>query len=80
MTGELTLSGQVLPVGGIKEKVLAAHRAGIQTLILPERNEKDFMEDIPEAVREALSVHFISDAQQVLRLALSPKSRSKAKA
>ena len=47
MTGEVSLSGRVLPVGGIKEKVLAAHRAGIRTLILPRRNEKNLMEDVP---------------------------------
>ena len=51
MTGEVSLSGRVLPVGGIKEKVLAAHRAGIRTLILPRRNEKNLMEDVPPAVR-----------------------------
>lgn len=73
MTGEITLSGQVLPVGGIKEKVLAAHRAGIRTVILPDRNEKDYMEDVPEAVRNDLQVHFVKDAQEVLKLALSSK-------
>ncbi|MGI8923636.1 MAG: endopeptidase La [Fimbriimonadales bacterium] len=76
MTGELTLTGQVLPVGGIKEKVLAAHRAGIETLILPDRNEKDYREDIPEEVRDKLTTHFVEDAKQVLRLALGPKSRA----
>lgn len=70
MTGEMTLSGQVLPVGGIKEKVLAAHRAGVQTLILPEDNEKDYLEDVPKEIREHLKAHFVKDASQVLRLAL----------
>jgi len=76
MTGELTLTGQVLPVGGIKEKVLAAHRAGIETLILPDRNEKDYREEIPEEVRDKLTTHFVEDATQVLRFALGPKSRA----
>lgn len=70
MTGELTLSGQVLPVGGIKEKVLAAHRAGVRTILLPEDNRKDYLEDIPEDIRNDLEVHFVRDAAQVLRLAL----------
>jgi ATP-dependent Lon protease len=74
MTGEITLSGQVLPVGGIKEKVLAAHRAGVETLILPEENEKDYLEDVPPEIREKLKVHFVKHASQVLRLALEPLS------
>ncbi len=56
MTGEITLRGQVMPVGGIKEKMLAAHRAGIKTVILPKRNEQD-LEDVPEEVRKAM--HFV---------------------
>ena len=74
MTGEFTLSGQVLPVGGIKEKVLAAYRAGVQTLILPEDNEKDFQEDIADEIRNHLKVHFVKRADQVLRLALEKSS------
>ncbi|MCB8932740.1 MAG: endopeptidase La [Fimbriimonadaceae bacterium] len=70
MTGEMSLTGQVLPVGGIKEKVLAAHRAGVDTLILPEDNRKDFDEEVPEEIRKALTVHFVKRADQVLRLAL----------
>jgi len=70
MTGEVTLSGQVLPVGGIKEKVLAAHRAGVETLILPDQNEKDYKEDVPEEIREKLKAHFVKNADQVLKLAL----------
>lgn len=70
MTGEITLTGQVLPVGGIKEKVLAAQRAGVETLILPEQNEKDYMEDVPEDIRALLKAHFVSKAEQVLRYAL----------
>jgi ATP-dependent Lon protease len=71
MTGELTLSGQVLPVGGIKEKVLAAHRAGVRELILPEDNEKDYKEEIPDEIRKELTTHFVRRADQVLRLALA---------
>ena len=70
MTGEVTLSGQVLPVGGIKEKALAAHRAGVETLIMPDDNEKDFLEDVPEEIRQKLKVHFVKRADQVLKLAL----------
>ncbi len=70
MTGEITLTGQVLPVGGIKEKVLAAHRAGVTTLILPEENRKDYDEEVPEEIRNALTAHFAKKADQVLRLAL----------
>jgi len=69
MTGEITLRGKVLPVGGIKDKVLAAFRAGITEVILPKENEKD-LEDIPEEVREALEVHLIESMDDVLRLAL----------
>jgi len=72
MTGEITLSGQVLPVGGIKEKILAAHRAGVQTLIIPSENEKDYMEDVPVEIRDQLKVHFVKHASQVLKLALEP--------
>ncbi|MFQ3586453.1 MAG: endopeptidase La [Fimbriimonadaceae bacterium] len=74
MSGELTLSGQVLPVGGIKEKVLAAHRAGVTTLILPADNEKDFKEDVPAEIARQLKVHFVKSADQVLRLALEKPS------
>lgn len=73
MTGEITLSGKVLPVGGIKEKVLAAHRAGIKTIILPKRNEKDLKEDVPEEVRRALKIHPVTDVSEVLKLALSER-------
>jgi ATP-dependent Lon protease len=71
MTGEITLRGKVLPVGGIKEKVLAAHRAGIRTVILPSRNERD-VEDVPEEVRRDLQFLFVDDAEEVLRQALTP--------
>ena len=59
MTGEITLSGRVLPVGGIKEKVLAAHRAGLTTLILPRQNERQLLEDVPAEVRAQLEVHLV---------------------
>jgi ATP-dependent Lon protease len=69
MTGEITLQGRVLPIGGVKEKVLAAHRAGIRTVILPMANKPD-AEDIPDDVRAQLSLHFVEDIGEVLRLAL----------
>jgi len=71
MTGEITLRGKVLPVGGIKEKVLAAHRAGIRSVILPSRNERD-LEDVPEELRRQLRFIFVDDAEEVLRHALTP--------
>jgi ATP-dependent Lon protease len=71
MTGEITLRGQVLPVGGIKEKVLAAHRAGIKTIILPKRNEND-IEDVPTEAREALKFVLADRVDQVIASALSP--------
>jgi ATP-dependent Lon protease len=70
MTGEITLSGRVLPVGGIKEKVLAAHRAGITTLILPRLNQQALLEDVPPEIRARLDVHFVSSVSEVLRIAL----------
>jgi ATP-dependent Lon protease len=70
MTGEITLRGKVLPVGGIKEKVLAAHRAGIRAIILPARNERD-VEDVPEELRRQLTLIFVDDAAEVLRHALT---------
>jgi ATP-dependent Lon protease len=70
MTGEITLRGQILPVGGIKEKVLAAHRAGIKTVILPKANQKD-MEDIPKNVREKINIVFLDKMLDVLKTALS---------
>ena len=69
MTGEITLRGKVLPIGGMKEKVLAAHRAGLNFLILPSENEKD-LKDIPEEVREELTINFVDTMDEVLRLAL----------
>jgi ATP-dependent Lon protease len=71
MTGEISLRGRVLPVGGIKDKVLAASRAGIKTVLLPKRNEKDLV-DVPEDVREALDVRLVESLDQVLAEALEP--------
>ena len=76
MTGEITLRGAVLPVGGIKEKVLAAYRAGIKTILLPEWNRKD-IEDIPVNVQKSISFHFINDMMEVIKLALEPVKKKK---
>jgi ATP-dependent Lon protease len=71
MTGEATLRGRVLPVGGIKDKVLAAHRRGIKRIILPRQNGRD-LEDIPAATREELDIVLVDDMAQVLDAALVP--------
>jgi ATP-dependent Lon protease len=71
MTGEVSLTGRVLPIGGVKQKLLAAHRAGLTTVVLPQRNEPD-LDDVPEAVRDELTIHLVSDVSEVLQLALSP--------
>ena len=71
MTGEVSLTGRVLPIGGVKQKLLAAHRAGITTVLIPKRNEPD-LEDVPEKVRAALEIHPVSDVREVLELALEP--------
>jgi ATP-dependent Lon protease len=69
MTGEITLRGLVLPVGGIKEKVLAGMRAGIKTIILPKKNEKD-LEEIPEHIRSQINFEFIQSMDEAIKLAL----------
>jgi ATP-dependent Lon protease len=69
MTGEITLRGQVLPVGGIKEKALAAHRAGLRTVIMPKRNEKD-LEDLPPDVRDQMTFVLVDRVEEVLVNAL----------
>jgi ATP-dependent Lon protease len=74
MTGEITLRGQVLPVGGIKEKVLAAHRAGLKTIVLPKRNEAD-IEDIPQEVRKSIEFVFVDTVDEVLDIALDTNHR-----
>jgi ATP-dependent Lon protease len=77
MTGEVSLTGRVLPIGGVKQKLLAAHRAGITTVLIPKRNEPD-LDDVPADVLEKLTVHPVSDVRDVLRLALEPASAAQA--
>ena len=75
MTGEITLSGRVLPVGGVKEKVLAARRVGIRDVILPRQNEKNVKEDLEEELRRGMTFHFVQTVDEVLLLALLPGSK-----
>src|SRR5215467_14339367 len=79
MTGEVTLQGLVLPIGGVKQKVLAAHRMGLKEVILPQRNEKD-IDDVPKTVRDAMTFHLASRVDDVLRYALEPKAKPKIEA
>jgi ATP-dependent Lon protease len=79
MTGEVTLQGLVLPIGGVKQKVLAAHRMGLKEVILPRRNEKD-IDDVPQSVREAMTFHLASRVEDVLAHALEPAGRAKIEA
>ena len=76
MTGEITLSGRVLPVGGIKEKVLAAKRLGIKEIILPRQNAKNVNEDLNDELRRGLTIHLVNTIDEVLLLALLPASRA----
>ena len=71
MTGEVTLQGRVLPIGGVKQKVLAAHAAGLTDVVLPERNRGD-LDDVPEEVREPMKFHFAMTVDEVLNVALEP--------
>ncbi|WP_340376249.1 endopeptidase La [Streptomyces sp. SS7] len=71
MTGEVSLTGRVLPIGGVKQKLLAAHRAGVTTVVIPKRNEPD-LDDVPAEVLDKLDVHAVTDVRQVLELALAP--------
>jgi ATP-dependent Lon protease len=72
MTGEITLRGKVMPIGGVKEKVLAARRAGIKTVILPEKNKND-LDDVPEELRKEMSFIFADTIDQVIEAALNGK-------
>jgi ATP-dependent Lon protease len=73
MTGEITLRGRVLPIGGVREKVLAAHRSGLKTVLLPEKNLKDLV-DLPKTARSELKIIPIKHMDEVLQLALAPKA------
>jgi ATP-dependent Lon protease len=70
MTGELTLQGKVLPIGGLKQKVLAAHRAGLTEVIVPRRNEHD-LDDVPDQIRQEMTFHIADTAADVLKAAFS---------
>jgi ATP-dependent Lon protease len=74
MTGEITLRGKVMPIGGIKEKVLAAYRSGIRTVILPKKNEQDLLEDLPKELREQMTFVYATDVRDVLNAALEPST------
>jgi ATP-dependent Lon protease len=76
MTGEITLRGRILPVGGVREKVLAGHRVGLKHLILPRRNDKDLI-DVPKQVQEDLKISFVDHMDQVLELALMPDKKTR---
>jgi ATP-dependent Lon protease len=69
MTGEITVRGRVLPIGGLKEKLLAAHRQGVFEVVLPKDNEKDLV-DVPENIRKDMKLHFVSYMDEVLKIAL----------
>ncbi len=70
MTGEITLRGKVLPIGGVKEKLLAAHRAGVKSIVIPKENEKD-LADIPKAVLDVMKVYMVETMDEVLKIALA---------
>ena len=72
MTGEITLRGLVLPIGGLKEKILAAKRAGIKTVIIPERNQKD-MTDVPAEAKKGMQFKFVKNSNEALNIALDTK-------
>jgi ATP-dependent Lon protease len=78
MTGEITLRGRVLPVGGVKEKVLAAHRAGLRTIVLPKKNDKDLV-DVPKNAKRDLKFVFVEHMDEVLDVALCPPEAAKKK-
>jgi ATP-dependent Lon protease len=74
MTGEITLRGQVMPIGGLKEKLLAAHRVGLKTVVLPKRNELD-VEDVPEEIRKTMNFVYAESINDVLKAALEKPAR-----
>ena len=76
MSGEITLRGRILPIGGVKEKVLAAYRAGIKVVIIPEKNVKDLV-DVPKKVQHDLKVIPVNHMDQVLEIAIAPKPVAK---
>lgn len=78
MTGEITLRGRVLPVGGIKEKMLAAHRAGIRTVLLPKENEKDLV-DVPDDIKKELKIVFVTEVDEALRAAFADTAKRRAR-
>ncbi len=70
LTGEITLRGEILPVGGIKEKIIAAHRYGVKNVVIPEENRKDYLEDIPDEIKESIKIHFVENMDALLDLVL----------
>ena len=78
MSGEITLRGEVLPIGGLKEKVLAANGAGLPTVIVPKQNERDLIE-VPRSIRQNLTFHFVEDMEEVLKLALAEEADERVK-
>jgi ATP-dependent Lon protease len=76
MTGEITLRGQVLPIGGLKEKILAARRAGIETIVCPRLNQQE-LEEVPAHLRRNIDFHLVDDVEEVLKLALVPPPEPK---
>jgi len=74
MTGEITLRGKVLGVGGVKEKILAARRAGVETVIVPRDNRKDIIEEVPEDIRAEMRIEYVENVAQLLDLALEPNA------
>ena len=78
MSGEITLRGEVWPIGGVKQKALAAHRAGIKTVIFPKKNEKDLVE-VPEEIQQSLQFLFVETVDEVLENALEPSQKQKKK-
>jgi ATP-dependent Lon protease len=75
MTGEVTLRGRVLPIGGVKEKILAARRAGVKEVILPKKNESNLI-DLPDYVKDEMTMHFISDISEAIRIALAAEPQT----